>query len=378
MKPNNSIKKMKDYIILILIAIFTYWGLNNINLIGKALAKIIAIFLPFILGGVIAFILNIPTTKIESYLLKTKKKKTDIGIIRTVSIILSLLLFLSIILFVAFLLIPELVENIESLTKSIPSLITTVEEGTLELLAKYPDIQLQIKDIFSQTGNIKDIISNILNYIINGAVGLISSLVSGFVTFFTAIIFSVYMLSQKEYLVRGTKKIIYATLPQSKADKLTKIGVLANQTFSKFISGQCVEAIILGLIIFIVCLIFRFPYALLIAVLTAITALIPIFGALIAMIIGVVLIGINSPIQAIIFMLVFQVVQQLEGNFIYPKVVGASVGLSPMWTLLAITVGGNIMGIPGMLIGLPIASIAYALIKETINYKLKEKQIQII
>ena len=170
----------------------------------------------------------------------------------------------------------------------------TFENWIINLLDKYPDIQLQIKDIFSQTGNIKEIISNILNYIINGAVGFISGLVSGFITFFTAIIFSVYMLSQKEYLVRGTKKILYATLPLSKADKMIKIGALGNKTFSKFISGQCVEAIILGIIIFIVCLIFRFPYALIIAVLTTITALIPIFGALIAMVLGALLIAITN------------------------------------------------------------------------------------
>ena len=122
--------------------------------------------------------------------------------------------------------------------------------------------------------------------------------------------------------------------------------------------------------------IFRFPYALIIAVLTSVTALIPIFGALIAMIIGAILIAITNPIQAIVFMAVFQIVQQIEGNFIYPKVVGKSVGLSPMWTLLAITTGGNLFGIPGMLIGLPLASIIYALIRETINNKIKQKNIK--
>ena len=166
-------------------------------------------------------------------------------------------------------------------------------------------------------------------------------------------------------------------MSKEKVYKITEIGSLANKTFSKFISGQCVEAIILGLIIFFTSIIFRFPYSLIIAVLTAVTALIPIFGALIAMLVGAILIAITNPIQAIIFMVVFQIVQQIEGNFIYPKVVGKSVGLSPLWTLLAITVGGNLFGIPGMLLGLPLASVVYALIKEFVNTRLKEKDIKI-
>lgn len=164
---------------------------------------------------------------------------------------------------------------------------------------------------------------------------------------------------------------------KNRAEKLIEIGILGNKTFSKFISGQCVEAVILGCLMFIAFNVFRFPYALIIAVLTAVTALIPIFGALIAMIIGAILIGITNPIKAVVFIIVFQVIQQIEGNLIYPKVVGKSVGLSPLWTLLAISAGGNLFGIPGMLLGLPVASVAYALSKSIINDKLKEKQIKI-
>lgn len=377
MKSNNTIKDMKNWITLILIAIFTYWGLNNLNVLGNTIKTIYNVFLPFILGGILAFILNIPVTKIETYLKKHTKNKIKPNLIRAISIILSLLIFLLIILFIAFLLIPELIENIDLLMNNIPNLISDIENFILNLLDKYPDIQKQIKDIFETTGNTTNIISNILNYIINGAIGFISNLVSSFVTLFTAIIFSIYMLSQKEYLIRGTKKIIYATMNQERANKLIEIGSLTNKTFNKFISGQCVEAVILGTIIFVVSLLFRFPYALIIAVLTAVTALIPIFGALVAMVIGAILIGINSPIQAIIFIIVFQVVQQIEGNFIYPKVVGKSVGLSPMWTLLAITVGGNLFGISGMLLGLPIASVAYAIVKTYVNKKLNRKEIKI-
>lgn len=374
MKDLNK-TEMKKYIILILVGVVSYWGLNNLDFIGGIFSKGISVLLPFILGGVIAFILNIPMSKIECIL--KKKIKGENGLVRIISIALSLFMFILIISFVAFLLIPELVENIELLMKNIPDLIEKVEVFVLDLLDKYPAIQLEIEDLFSAAGNISDAISSLLNYFVNGALGFISGLVSGFITIFTAIIFSIYMLSQKEYLIRGGKKIVYACLSKGKADKVKEICVMANKTFSKFISGQCVDAFILGVIMFIVLSIFRFPYALVISVLTAITALIPIFGAMFAMAIGAILIAINNPFQALIFILVFQVVQQIEGNFIYPKVVGKSVGLSPMWTLLSITAFGSLFGIVGMLIGLPIASLVYAIIVEGINKKLEKKKIEI-
>jgi len=186
------------------------------------------------------------------------------------------------------------------------------------------------------------------------------------------------MLSQKEYLQRGVKKIMYAYMKKEHVEKIMSIGSLANKTFSKFISGQCVEAVILGTIIFFVSLLCGFPYALLIGVLTAVTALVPIFGGLIAAAIGAVLIAITNPIQALIFIAVFVVIQQIEGNLIYPKVVGKSVGLSPLWTLLAITVGGNLFGVLGMLLGLPLASVVYTLCKESVKDKLDKKDIEVM
>lgn len=371
-----KITDMKKMIILILVAVFSYWGLNNFELLSEIAKTLYQVLSPFIIGGALAFILNIPMTKIEKLLNKAIKKKTKL--VRVVSILLSLLIFVVIILFIAFLLIPELIENVKMLMSSIPDLINKVEIWILNLLDRYPDIQNQIKDLFASTGNISNIISNILNYFVNGAIGFISSLVSGIITIFTAIIFSIYLLSQKEYLIKGTKKLMYAFLNKERAHKLTKIRSLANKTFSKFISGQCTEAVILGLIMFVAFTIFKFPYALIIAVLTAVTALIPVFGAMIAMVVGAILIAITDPVQAIVFIIVFQVVQQIEGNFIYPRVVGKSVGLSPMWTLLAISVGGKLFGLVGMLIGLPLASVIYALIVELTNNKLKEKNIKVV
>lgn len=368
-------EELHKWIIIAFIASISYLIVNNLESILGGILKIFSVLKPFVLGGVIAYILNIPMTKIEK-LLKNKIKNKD-SLIRIISIVTSLLLFIGVISFIAFLLIPELVESIQLLMNNIPTLIEKCESFVLTLLDKYPDVQAQIEKAFTKTGNTTDLVSNILNYVINGAVGFISSLVSSLITIFMALIFSVYMLTQKEILITGLKKLLYAFIKEKYVEKILEVGKLTNTTFNKFISGQCLEAIVLGCLMFITLTIFRFPYALIISVLTAVTALIPIFGALIAMAVGIILIGIINPVQALLFIVAFQIVQQIEGNLIYPRVVGKSVGLSPMWTLLAITVGGNLFGIIGMLVGLPLASVVYSLIKTFVNNKISEKQLNI-
>ena len=381
MKLGDSLNEMKKWIVLVLIGVLAFWGLNNLELIFDVLENIYRVFSPFILGFVLAYILNIPMMKVEKLLKKAIPDKYEdkySGAIRLVSIILSILLLVLVIAFVGFLLIPELIENIESLMNNIPAFIEGGKDWVINLLDKYPDVQREIEVMFAESGNVSGIVSSIFTYIINGIVGFVSGFVGGFVYIFTGIIFAIYMLCQKEYLVDGIKRLVYAFADKRKANKIMDISKLTNKTFSKFISGQCVEAVILGTIMFVVCLLGRFPYALIIGVLTAITALVPIFGAFIACGVGAVLIAITNPLQALIFIAVFVIIQQIEGNVIYPKVVGKSVGLSPLWTLLAITVGGNLCGVVGMIIGLPLASVVYAIGKESIKKKLDRKDIEIM
>lgn len=381
MKLGDSLNEMKKWIVLVLIGVLAFWGLNNLELIFDVFGNIYRVFSPFILGFVLAYILNIPMMKVEKLLKKAIPDKYEdkySGAIRLVSIILSILLLVLVIAFVGFLLIPELIENIESLMNNIPAFIEGGKDWVINLLDKYPDVQREIEVMFAESGNVSGIVSSIFTYIINGIVGFVSGFVGGFVYIFTGIIFAIYMLCQKEYLVDGIKRLVYAFADKRKANKIMDISKLTNKTFSKFISGQCVEAVILGTIMFVVCLLGRFPYALIIGVLTALTALIPIFGAFIACGVGAVLIAITNPLQALIFIAVFVIIQQIEGNVIYPKVVGKSVGLSPLWTLLAITVGGNLFGVVGMIIGLPLASVVYAIGKESIKKKLDRKDIEIM
>ena len=362
-------ENMKQYITLILIGVLSYWTINNLSRIASFILKIFHVLLPFILGCSIAFILNIPMTKIENFLnkkIKNKKSPT-----RVISIILSLLIYIQYFAFVLYLLIPEVIENIEMLISNIPILFEKLENWTVNLLDKYPDIQTQIKQIF-ETNKLETMIPQFLETLINSAFNFISGFITGIINIFTAIVFAVYILSQKEYLLNGIKKVVTAYLKPSKSNKLIEIGKLSSKTFNKFVSGQCVEAIILGSIFFVVLSITKFPYALIISVLTSITALIPIFGAMIAMIIGAILIAITNPIKAVIFIIIFQVIQQIENNLIYPRVVGKSVGLSPLWTLFAISVGGSLFGIVGMIIALPLASIMYALLKDSVNKRLNQ------
>lgn len=355
-----------------------YWLLNNLTGVGDFIHRFFRLLFPFILGGVIAFILNIPMTKIEKFIKKKLKRKKTHFPVRTISITLALLIFFAVIVAISFLLIPELIENIQLLISNIPQVVSDVQDWALKLADDYPDIQKQIEAAFESNGtSFNDFIVSILNHVINGSLNFVSSLVSGLFTVFTAIVFAIYMLNQKEQLVVGSKKIMYAYVKKQHADKVIDMARLANQTFSKFISGQCVEAVLLGCIFFAVLNLLGFPYALIISVLISITALIPMFGAMIAMVIGAVLIAVTSPIKAILFIIIFQIIQQIENNFIYPKVVGKSVGLSSMWTLLAVILGGSLMGIVGMIIGLPLASIIYAIIKNETNERLAEKNIRV-
>ncbi len=372
-----SKRNMKKLMILITFGIGLFWALTNLSDILAFFSHALHLLFPFILGAIIAFILNIPMTKIENFLRKKQNnKKTKIPI-RTISITLSLVIFVGIILLICFLLIPELIENIQLLIKNIPDFISDIQAWVLDLVDSYPEIQNQIEEVFKDTTSVNNIMVTVLNYVINGSLNFITSLVTSVFTIFTAIVFAVYMLSQKEYLERGIKKLMYAYMKKESVTKIMELANLANKTFSKFISGQCVEAVILGMIFFVCLTVLRFPYAVIISVLTTMTALIPMFGAMIAMMIGALLIAVTNPLQAILFIIVFQIIQQIENNFIYPKVVGKSVGLASMWTLMAVILGGSLLGITGMIIGLPLASILYAVLRNETNEQLEKKKIKI-
>jgi len=211
--------------------------------------------------------------------------------------------------------------------------------------------------------------------LISSGSGLVGGVISGVTTFVIALIFSFYLLVQKEKLGRQGKQVLYALLPEKKADRTLEILRLTNRTFSNFLSGQCLEAVILGALFVVAMSVFRMPYALLIGMLIALTALIPIVGAFIGCVVGAFLIAIVSPVKALIFVVMFLVLQQLEGNLIYPHVVGSSVGLPSIWVLAAVTLGGSLMGITGILLFIPLCSVLYALFRSYVKQRLVEKKV---
>ena len=213
--------------------------------------------------------------------------------------------------------------------------------------------------------------------VLDSTITAAKSIVSGLTTFFIAVVFAIYILLQKERLTRQCRTVIFAFMKKGRAEALLEVLSLTYKTFSSFLTGQCLEAIILGCMFLIVMTVLNLPYALLVGILIAFTALIPIFGAFIGCAVGAFLIFMVDPVKALIFVVVFLVLQQIEGNFIYPHVVGNSVGLPSIWVLAAVSVGGSLMGVVGMLIFIPIVSVIYALFREVVYLKLKQKKIKI-
>lgn len=370
-------ENIRKIILIIFACILFSWALNNIAAFGVVLSGAWKLLAPFIIGGMIAFVMNIPMVKIEKLFMG--KKKTRAKWIRPVSIALTLVIFLAVISAVMLLLVPELINNLKSLAEMIPQLMDDLKAWLLGIAANNPSWKAQITDTvnsMTSSNSVQSLVTSLLNGLITGSRSFLSSLISGVTTTVFAIVFAIYLLSQKEYVSNGLKKIIYAFVPKKYADRTMEIASLTDTTFTNFVSGQCVEAIILSSMFFIVLAIGRFPYALLISVITFVLAFIPMFGATFTAIIGTVLILPVSPIKALIFIAISLVIQQLENNLIYPKVVGKSVGLSGIWTLTAVLIFGSLFGALGMIIGLPVASVAYALLGDTVNSLLKEKHIK--
>lgn len=364
------------------VLIVIYLALNNVTGILDSISYLAGLVMPFIIGAVIAFVFNVPMKAIEkglNRLFDKRCKKKHPRLIRVLAYMLTLILILAIIAGVLFVVVPELVNTIADLIGQVPTAVNNLINWLQVKLSAYPEYEEKLSSI---SINWDSVLSNVMNFlsigtkgIINDGIGAISGFFSGVTNFFIGFVFSVYVLFQKERLTAQCKKLMYVCLPESRADKIIEVLRLTNTTFSNFLSGQCLEACILGTMFVITLSILRMPYALLIGIIIAVTALIPIVGAFIGCIVGVILIMMTSPLKALIFVGVFLILQQIEGNLIYPHVVGSSVGLPGIWVLVAVTIGGNLFGIMGMLTFIPISSVCYALLRTYVNRKVEEKEI---
>jgi predicted PurR-regulated permease PerM len=372
---------MKKILGIITFTILLYVGLQHFANVIDFLAAVFALIFPFLLGAGIAFILNVPMRGLEQLIFKKDKflKPRLRKLKRPLSLVITLLLVIGVILLVVFLVFPEIGRTIKLISNQLPEFSRRMMRKSTILMAEYPEIA----DYISRYNfNWEQIFGNVYNFLINSGGNMLqstfqmaSSIIGGVIDFFLGFIFAVYILLQKEKLGQQSRKLIYAYLPERMADKIISVCSLAAKIFAKFLSGQCLEAVILGSIFFVAMSIFRFPYALMISVLIGFTALIPVFGAFIGCFVGAFLILIVDPWMALWFILLFFVLQQLEGNFIYPHVVGGSVGLPSMWVLLAVTIGGSTMGVAGMLIFIPMASVLYTLLREATYKRLAKRNI---
>jgi len=367
-------KKIFNQILLLtsLITLLVF-SLFHISSILSFLSYLLNIISPLFIGLGIAFVLNLLVKFFEQKVFISKKTHTT-KISRPMSILLSITVILLIITVLVFLLYPQIKSSVSLFTTNAPTYINTLYEKINSFLTDFPTA----KNAFSSNWNTLLLNSaTFLTNLISSIFTITINVTSGIVTVFISIIFSIYLLSGKENLIYSLKKCLYAFLSESKARKIISIGSLINDTFSKFVSGQLIEAFILGSLCFIGMLIFRFDYAILISTIIGITALIPIFGAFIGAGIGAFILLLISPLSSFCFLVFIIILQQIEGNIIYPKVVGTSLGLSGFWVLIAITIFGGLYGIPGILLGIPLFSVFSTLFTTLVDKKLRLKNINI-
>lgn len=373
----ENMRKLKELILFTIIILIALW---NYKILFEWIGVAFRIILPFIVGGGIAFILNIPMSFLEEKLFQNKHlkdKKIAKKLARPVCLILTLAIVIGVVVLVMFVVIPELTRTFLSLGKTIQTFIPEAQRFLEDMFTDNKEIQAWLSNLNLDVGKLTDSImsffQNGAGNVLNSTMSAIGSIVSGMTTFVIAFVFSCYVLLQKEKLNMQVKKVLYAYFSEKRVEWMFEVGSLASKAFSSFFTGQCVEALILGGMFFIVMSILNMPYTLLVSVLIAFTALIPIFGAFIGCFVGAFLILMVDPMQMIAFVVTFLILQQIEGNLIYPKVVGSSVGLPSIWVLAAVTIGGSLMGIVGMLIFIPIVSVIYTLFRASVYKRIKKK-----
>lgn len=379
---NLSKENMKKLALLIAMTILVYNGVKHIDVVFNCIVRILGLVFPFIIGGCVAFVLNIPMSAIERHLFdryEGKHQKFVRKIKRPLSFLMAVILVVGVVILVAVFITPQLGETIGSIINQIPKFFNQVQIWINELMNEYKWVADQLGEMEIDWNSLSKSLISFLQTSIGSAfsstMGFAFALINGVVTFFLGFVFAIYVLFQKEKLSVQVKKLMYAYMKESHADWVIKVLHRTNRTFSRFLSGQCCEAVILGSLFFVVLTIFKMPYALLISVVIAFLSLIPIVGAFMGCAIGALLILMVNPWEAIGFVAIFLVLQQIEGNLIYPRVVGSSIGLPAIWVLVAVTVGGSAFGIVGMLVFIPLTSVVYSLMREWLYKRLKAKNI---
>lgn len=373
-------KNVKRIFLIVAASITFYLTLKNINVVFSFLGKVLEVLSPFIAGICIAFILNVFLRVIEEHLFRPIDRRGGKywkRCRRPVAVLLTYLFALGVIALILFLILPQLIQSIKLLISSMPGYLEQLQRWYERFLIRFEITSDPLRnfDWNSLMGKITGWLQTNASDIVQSAVGTTVSVVSSIVSFILGIVFAGYILMQKEKLCMQTKKLTLAFLPERLAEYLISIGKLTSRMFYRFVIGQLTEAVIIGILCFVGMTVLRIPYAPMISALIGFTALIPIFGALIGTAVGALIILMDSPLKAVWFVLYIIIMQQIEGDFIYPRVVGSSVGLPSLWVMLAVLVGGDVGGITGMIISVPVSSILYCLVRQAVNKNLRDRDI---
>ena len=355
------------------------WLLTDTQRVQAVWGTVSALLSPFVMGAAVAFVFNVPMRGVEKQLSDIRKP----GLRRGLALVITIGLIVLVLAGVVGLLIPQIQKTVDTLSVRFPPFLKRAGESAMQFLEKHPELQDWVAEHPELTNvDWNTVIQKAFSFlgdsagtIVDSAFSAIGSVTGAIVNIFISLFFAIYCLTRKEILARQGRRLLYAFLPERTGDETVRILRLTNATFSKFISGQCLEACILGCLFAVAMLIFRMPYVSLVSVIIAVTALVPVVGAFVGCALGAFFILVDSPIQALTFVAMFLVIQQLENNLIYPRVVGTSIGLPGMWVLVAVTVGGGLMGVGGMLLMIPLASVLYTLLGEYTAARVAERQI---
>lgn len=342
-----------------------------------AMAKnVYKVIFPLLLGAGIAYVLNLLVSLYEKFYFPKSKKKIVKMTRRAVCIFLSIVTILIVVLFFLLILIPQVNQFINLLVERFPKVYETVVVWINQYADQLPVLEEKLKELNMNGNTALEKASKILTSWAGGTASIVGTIFGGIMNFILAVFFSIYILVSKEDLKHKFCKLLNSFVKKDKREKIYNVLQVANESFSNYIAGQCKEAVIIGVLCTLGMWIFRFPYATIIGSVIGLTALIPLIGAYIGAIVGFLLIVTVDPVKALLFITFIIVLQQLEGNLIYPKVVGESVGLPGIWVFAAITVGGGLLGIPGVLFGVPIFATFYKLLGQAVNERQKIKEIE--
>lgn len=380
---NQDKKDTKRILLIIITAILFYVGLQNMDVVFGFLGWVMGVLTPFIIAFCLAFYLNIPLKAIEKRLFRPKNGKPVSALKekmrRPIALTGAIVIIFGIIVALLFIVIPQLIESITKLGNNIPTIVQNVQNWLNELAKEHEWLQEYINNLEIDWNAITEFLTNFikndaLNFV-NSTFSFVSSIIGTIINVFLGVLLAVYMLARKEYLIERTKKILYAFLPAKTASNIISVASITNKTFYSCTTGQMTECLILCSLTALGLTLLNIPYAPLIAALVAILSWVPMFGVTIAIIIGAVFVFTVNPGQVIWFVIFMVCLQQVEGNLIYPRVVGSTIGLPSIFVISAITIFGNFFGFIGLLVGVPITCVIYTILRGVVYVRLKERKI---